>query len=113
MKNILLVMAVLVAPVMAEDGMNDFMGGVYDGSGIYAKTSTVAVGDGIVIRSGDTYFTDKGICRKTGSFFFNENDIVLKTDNSFISSNNFTTKASNVYVGTGGVTVYTSVIIFK
>ena len=106
-------MAVLVAPVMAEDGMADFMGGVYERPGIYATTRNVAIGDGIVIRSGNTYFTDSGICRKAGSFFFNEKDIVLKTENCFISDNNFTAKSSNVYVGTGGVTVYSGVVIFK
>jgi hypothetical protein len=113
MKRILIAMALLVATGWADEGMGDFMGGVYTGSGIYATTSTVAIGDGIVIRSGNTYFTDTGICRKAGAFFFDENDIVLKTDNSFISNNNFTTKASNVYVGTGGVTVYTGIVIFK
>jgi len=106
-------MAVLVAPVMAEDGMDDFMGGVYEKPGIYAKTSNVAIGDGIVIRSGNTFFTDEGICRKAGSFYFNEKDIVLSTGNSFISENNFTAKAGNVYAGTGGVTIFTGVVIFK
>jgi len=113
MKAILIAMAVLVAPVMGEEGMDDFMGGVYEKPGIYAKTSNVAIGDGIVIRSGNTFFTDEGICRKAGSFYFNEKDIVLSTGNSFISENNFTAKAGNVYTGTGGVTIFTSVVIFK
>lgn len=105
--------AMLMASVMAEDGMDDFMGGVYERPGIYAKTSNVAVGDGIVIKCGDTFFTDEGICRKAGSFYFNEKDIVLSTGSSFISENNFTAKAGNVCVGTGGVTIFSSVVIFK
>ena len=105
-------MAVLVTPVMGDE-MDDFMGGVYEKPGLYAKTSNVAIGDGIVIRSGDTFFTDEGICRKAGSFYFNEKDIVLGTGDSFISENNFTVKSGNVYAGTGGVTIFTSVFIFK
>jgi len=113
MKATLFLMAVLVAPVMGEDEMDDFMGGVYDKPGIYAKTSNVAIGDGIVIRSGDTFFTDEGICRKAGSFYFNEKDIVLSTGNSFISDKNFTAKSGNVYGGTGGFSVLTDSVIFK
>ena len=51
MKRTLLALIVMGSVGMADE-MDDFIGGVYDGGGVYAKAGDVAVGSGTIIKIG-------------------------------------------------------------
>ena len=92
--------AILMASVMADDEMNDFVGGVYDGSGIRATAGNVAVGtQGAIIKAGDTYFTPTGVYVKAGDSYVSANRTVVRAVDSFVGYNTSQVKADNVFVG--------------
>jgi hypothetical protein len=95
-------MVMLVASVMAEEEteMNDFVGGVYEGSGISATAGNVAVGtQGAIIRAGDTYLTPAGVYVKAGDSYVSANRTVVRAVDSFVGYNTSQVKADNVFVG--------------
>ena len=108
-------MAMLMASGWAEEEteMNDFVGGVYDGSGISATAENVAVGtQGAIIKAGDTYFTQNGVYVKAGDSYVSANRTVVRAGDSFVGYNASQVKADNVFVGQS-VAVVSGATIFK
>jgi hypothetical protein len=104
MKAILIVMAVLVAPVMAEDDdeMNDFIGGVYRGSGtVHRAGNVIMTQDGLIFKSGSRFiYQDGRVCQRVGSTYITEdNSVVVKAGNTFVSNRGVTEKVGSCYIG--------------
>jgi hypothetical protein len=99
--QILLMMALAsVALGQDESAMNDFVGGVYDGGGIYATAGNVAVGaHGAIIEAGDTYFTPRGVYVKAGDSYVSANRTVVRAGDSFVGCGTAQVKAGDVFVG--------------
>jgi len=110
------VTAMLMASVMGEDEeteMNDFVGGVYDGSGISATAGNVAVGtQGSIIKAGDTYFTPTGVYVKAVDSYVSANRTVVRAGDSFVGYNTSQVKADNVFVGRS-VAIVSGATIFR
>ena len=106
-------MAMLVASGFAEEEMNDFVGGVYDGDGVCATAGNVAVGtQGAIIKAGDTYFTPNGVYVKAGDSYVSANRTVVRAGDSFVGYDNLQVKARNVFVGQS-VGIVSGATIFK
>jgi len=103
MKTIqILLMTVLASVALGQDegAMNDFVGGVYDGDGIYATAGNVAVGArGAVIEAGDTYFTPRGVYVKAGDSYVSAHRTVVRAGDSFVGCGTAQVKAGDVFVG--------------
>ena len=105
MKNILLVMAVLVAPVMGED-LNDFAGGVYDsGDAVFSGGRGVAITQkGLLVDDGILKLTPKGPYASCGNVYYGNGEIVTKTGFLFYGSSGTKVQDGNYYSGTAGST---------
>jgi len=90
MKAIPILMAVLVAPVMAEDGqqaMADFVGGVYRNGGfaVVLDKDTAIVMGGLVNRDGDLYITPRGAYTNDRGTYSGQDGIVMQDGDLFSS----------------------------
>lgn len=105
MKNILIAMAVLVAPVMGED-LNDFAGGAYDsGSAVFSGGRGVAITqNGLLVDDGILKFTPKGLYASCGNVYYGNGEIVTKTGFLFYGSNGTKVQDGSYYSGTAGST---------
>jgi hypothetical protein len=105
MKAILIAMAVLVAPVMAEDDddeINDFIGGVYRGSGTVHKAgSVIMTEEGLIFKSGSRFIYQNGkVCQHVGSTYITEdNSVVVRAGSAFVSNRGITEKVGSSYIG--------------
>jgi hypothetical protein len=107
--------AMLMASGIAEDEteMNDFVGGVYEGSGISAIAGNIVVGtQGSIIKAGDTYLTPIGVYVKAGDSYVSANRTVVRAGDSFVGYNTSQVKADNVFVGRS-VAIVSGATIFK
>ena len=93
MKAMLILMAVLVAPVMAEDDDGDeraelarFIGGAYKGRGTWVMTSgNNALSDrGCIRKVGNNYFTPEGFYRKVGNTYLKDDEAIVTTGKTFL-----------------------------
>lgn len=105
MKNILIAMAVLVAPVMAED-LDEFAGGVYNsGSAVFSGGRGVAITqNGLAVDSGILKLTPSGCYSSCGNVYYGNGEIVTKTGYLFYGSNGTKIQNGNYYSGTAGST---------
>ena len=104
MKAMLILMAVLVAPVMAEDDdeMNDFIGGVYRGSGtVHRAGNVIMTQDGLIFKSGSRFiYQDGRVCQKVGSTYIREdNSVVVSAGSAFVSNDGLIEKVGSCYIG--------------
>lgn len=110
MKATLLVMALLVAGVMAEDNkeLERFIGGVYKGSGTWVMTSgDNALSDlGCIRKVGDNYFTPDGYYRKIGNTYVKDGSAIVTTGETFLGDGAVVSTGST-YLGDGKVRVST------
>lgn len=106
--------AMLMASVMgADEAMDDFLGGVYDGNGTFAIAGNVAVGpQGSIIKAGDTYFTPRGVYVKAGDSYVSANRTVVRAVDSFVGYNTSQVKADNVFVGRS-VAIVSGATVFR
>jgi len=110
MKAILIAMAVLVAPVMAEDGqqaMADFVGGVYRNGGfaVVLDKDTAIVRGGLVNRDGDLYITPRGAYTNDRGTYSGPDGIVMQDGDLFSSKDGSVIGDGMLYSGAGKITL--------
>ena len=114
MKATLILMAVLVAPVMADD-FDDYIAAVYSGKGDFVRAGNVYVGShDIIVKAGNSYSSSRGIAVKAGNTFVSEdNRTVVRAGNAFVGDNDIIVRAGNTYNGSGGTTVKAGNYMYK
>lgn len=107
MKATLILMALLVAGVRADD-LDTFIGGVYKQSGIYVNCGNgIATGaSGSIIKCGDTYFTPHGVYVNTGGTYLGpKGSVDVKVGQDFVGTSGFAARAGDTYVGSFGASI--------
>ena len=108
MKATLILMALLVAGVRAEEGLGEFIGGVYDKGGFYADCGGgIAVGpEGSIIKCGDTYLTPHGVYVNAGGTYLGpRGSVAVKVGQDFVGTSGFTAKAGDTYLNPSFVSI--------
>lgn len=106
MKATLFLMAVLVAPVWAQD-LNEFVGTTYpSGNAVFSGGRGVAITqNGLVVRSGPLFLTTTGLYASCGNLYYgNGNLTVVDRDISYGTAGNMRVKDGNYYAGNNGQT---------
>ena len=99
MKATLILMALLVAGVRADD-LDDYMGAVYSRGGGYERVGSTYSGNDVITKCGSFFISSRGVAVKTGSVYTTEdNRIVSNVGSSFVSSTDVVTRVGNVYSG--------------
>ena len=115
MKATLILMALLVAGVRAEEDEIDdkkelerFIGGAYQGRGTWVMTSgDNALSDrGCIRKVGDNYFTPDGYYRKIGNTYVKDGSAIVTTGKTFLGDG-AVVSTGNTYLGDGRVRVST------
>jgi len=106
MKAILIAMAVLVAPVMAED-LNEFVGTTYNfGNAVFSGGRGVAITqNGLVVKSGCLFLITKGLYASCRNVYYGNGK--LTTTDGFLSygtDGNMRVRDGNYYSGSSGQT---------
>ena len=106
MKRILLAMAVLVAPVMADD-LNEFVGTTYNsGNAVFSGGRGVAITqNGLVVKSGSLFLTTTGLYASCRNLYYG-NGKLTATDGllSYGTDGNMKVRDGNYYSGSKGQT---------
>jgi hypothetical protein len=106
MKATLFLMAVLVAPVMADD-FDDYIATAYGGRGSFVRAGNTYIGSNdIITKAGNSYVSGRGIANRAGSTYITEdNKTVNRAGSAFISGDDIIIKAGNSYNGRNGTTI--------
>jgi hypothetical protein len=106
MREILFLMAVLVAPVMAQD-LDDFVGTTYpSGNAVFSGGRGVAITqNGLVVKSGSLFLTTTGLYASCGNLYYgNGNLTVVDRDISYGTAGNMRVRDGSYYAGNNGQT---------
>ena len=105
MKTIqILLMMVLASVALADDEeeINDFVGGVYKGSGtVHTAGNVIMTEEGLIFKSGSRFiYQDGRVCQHIGSTYIREDSsVVVRAGNAFVSNDGLTEKVGSTYIG--------------
>ena len=105
MKTIqILLMTVLASIAFADDEVeiNDFVGGVYKGSGtVHTAGSVIMTREGLIFKSGSRFiYQDGRVCQHVGSTYIREdNSVVVRVGSTFVSNEGIIEKVGSAYIG--------------
>ena len=114
MKATLILMALLVAGVRADD-LDDYVATAYGGRGQFVRVGSTYVGNvDIITKAGSAYVSSRGIATRAGSTYISEdNDIVVKAGSAYVSSEDIVVKAGSTYNGKNGTTIGADSYMYK
>jgi len=114
MKATLILMALLVAGVRADD-FDDYVAAAYGGKGDFVRVGNTYVGShDIITKAGSAYVSSRGIATKAGSTYISEdNETVVKAGSAFVSNKDIIVNVGNTYNGSGGTSVKAGNYMYK
>ena len=114
MKATLILMALLVAGVRADD-LDDYVAAAYNGKGDFVRSGNTYIGShDIIVKSGNAYISSRGTAVRSGNVFITEeNKTVVKSGNAFIGDNDIIIKSGDTYNGNSGTTVKAGNYMYK
>jgi len=97
-------MTVLASIAFADDEVeiNDFVGGVYNGSGtVHTAGSVIMTREGLIFKSGSRFiYQDGRVCQHVGSTYIREdNSVVVRAGSTFVSNEGIIEKVGSAYIG--------------
>ena len=102
--QILLSLIIATSTINAQealDAIDAVTGGVYEGSGAFARAGNVAVGSGgAIIQAGTTFFTPTGVIQQAGCSYLTAHGTTVRAGESFISNKSTVVYVDGVFAGT-------------
>jgi len=100
MKATLILMALLVAGVRADD-FDDYVATAYSGVGGFTRCGNVYVSNyDTIVKSGNAFVSTKETFTKSGNVFVSDgNKSFVKSGNAFVGTTRTITQSGNTYIG--------------